>query len=209
MNIWHTQHNDHDYFPRGKVEGFLRDPNTGVNNRGRHRLAEIIAEYPQPTVLDAACGTCVNWEVIRGRGVGCIYTGFDRTEQFLDYAEELYGQEISLVQGLVQEMPFEDDQFDVVILRHIVEHLGEGYEQAIKEGLRVASREMVLVLFEELTKEDDDDINLQEGEFGPFYWNRYSHSKFMKFLVSLGLQFKIEKVSSPHAVTDTIVRISK
>src|SRR6185436_15019398 len=140
----------HDFMTPEHIAGFLRNHNTGMNNLGRHRLAAMIREYSNPTVLDVACGTCVNWEVIKTLGVQCQYTGLDRTKNMLAHAKSLYGNEITLQEGKIQNIPFQDNSFDVVIARHILEHLEEGYEAAIKEILRVASKQVIIVLFVDL-----------------------------------------------------------
>ena len=211
---WRTQHNDHDSFEPEHVAKFLRENGTGTDNQGRHKLAQILGEYitkkGEVSVVDAACGTAVNWEVFRSYGLNCQYTGLDRTDQFIEHARNLYGDEINLVQGFVQEMPFEDDEHDVVILRHIVEHLADGYENAVREALRVAEKEVILVFFTPLIHSEEDDIRLCEGDNGPYYWNSYSHPKFIKFLTGLGYRFKMERViTEGAAASDIIVRIIK
>ncbi len=84
----------------------------------------MLSEYATPTVLDVACGTCVNWECWKEMGIDCKYTGFDLTQQFLDHARSLYGHEIGLEQGYAQELKdkFAAESFDVVIIRHFLEH---------------------------------------------------------------------------------------
>lgn len=209
---YQTRRDNHDFMKPDHVASFLRNYNTGTNNRGRHCLASIIREHSNPTVLDVACGTAVNWEVFKGVGVQCQYTGLDRTKKMLAHAESLYGSEISLKEGYIQSLPFQDSSFDIVIARHIFEHLGEGYENAIKEVCRVASKEAVIVLFVDLADQPDDDIKESEPDENgcTYYWNTYAADKFMNFLSTLGCRIEVDYVRTPGAAhADTIIRLIK
>ena len=204
---------NHDFMKPEHVAKFLRNYRTGPDNFGRMMLAKIIRSYDNPTVIDAACGTCVNWETFKMLGTKCIYTGVDRTQKMLDHAKALYGDEIYLKNGYVQDLPFQDGEADIVIMRHILEHLGEGYEAAIREGLRVASKELIVVFFvdpsissqEDVIKESEPDENACT-----YYWNTYSWNKFIDFVSGLGVQIKRDYVTTPGAAaSDTIVRLIK
>lgn len=203
---------NHDFMSPDQIAQFLRHHGTGADNRGRQMLAKIVSQYPNARVVDAACGTCVNWEVFKNAGVQCQYTGVDRTEGMLAEARSRYGHEIELRQGYVQELPFEDDSVDVVIMRHILEHLQEGYEAAIVEGLRVAARELVLVFFLDPSPGFVDSIEESDvDENGcSFFWNTYSWPKLTHFIATLGVQMKVERITTPGAAhADTIVRLVK
>ena len=216
MNKGHNPYKDtpdnHDFMTTEHVSGSLRNHRTGVDNYGRQTLAQIIAQHDNPKVLDAACGTCVNWDVFKQAGVQCEYVGMDRTEGMLTEAIKRYGDEITLHQGYVQKTDLPDDYADVVIMRHIVEHLQEGYEDAIHEGLRVASKELVLVFFLDPSDSEEDDISESEPDENgcTYFWNTYSWPKFTKFVSSLGVQMKVGHVVTPGAAhADTIVRLIK
>lgn len=203
---------NHDFMTEEHIAGFLRNHGTGTNNLGRQALAKIVAQYPNPTVVDAACGTCVNWEVFKMLGVDCVYIGVDRTEGMIREAQKRYGSEITLYQGYVQDLPFENDHADIVIMRHILEHLQEGYKDAIHEGLRVASKELIIVFF--LDPSDSEEDLIQESDPDEngctYFWNSYSWSKFTQFISTLGVQMKVGQISTPGAAhKDTIVRLIK
>lgn len=203
---------NHDFMTTEHISRFLRNHKTGIDNLGRRTLASIIAEYDNPRILDAACGTCVNWEVFKMLKVPCQYIGVDRTKGMLDEAKKRYGPEIVLHQGYIQELPVADDSVDIVIMRHILEHLQEGYEQAIRDGLRVASKELVVVFFlMPSNKIDDEVIESEPDENGcTYFWNTYSWNKFTEFVSTLGVQMKTERVITPGAAhPDFIVRLIK
>jgi ubiquinone/menaquinone biosynthesis C-methylase UbiE len=207
-----TRKDNHDFMDPEHIARFLRNHRTGTDNLGRHRLAEMIREHDNPTVLDVACGTCVNWEVLKGLHVQCRYFGLDRTQKMLDHARKLYPGEIELKQGYIQSIPFQDNSFDVVVARHILEHLGEGYEAAIKEVYRVASKEAIIVLFVDLADMPADVIKESEPDENgcTYFWNTYAHDKFMAFLGTLGCRVSVEYVPTPGAAAnDTIIRLIK
>jgi ubiquinone/menaquinone biosynthesis C-methylase UbiE len=213
MTKWRDRKDNHDFMQPEHVQNFLRNHNTGVNNLGRLYLASIISQHgPGTTVLDAACGSCVNYEVFKNHHVQCNYTGLDRTEKLLEEAKRRYGNEITFVKGFVQEIPLPEESQDVVILRHILEHLEEGYEIAIKEALRVAKKEVVVVFFLAPHGGPQDQMSeSQPDENGcTYWWNTYSWSKFTQFIASLGVQLQVRSVATPGAAhSDTIVRIIK
>lgn len=202
---------NHDYFTPEHIAQFLRNNNTGVNNRGRQFLATIISHYNNPSVLDAACGTCVNWEVFKAMGIKCRYTGMDRTKGMLREAKNRYGDKIELVEGYVQDLPFSDDTKDIVIMRHILEHLPDGYEQAIKEGFRVALQELILVFFLVPHQESDQIQESQPDEFGcTYFMNTYNHNKLMAFLSTFGCRIVTDFVQTQGAAhPDFIIRLIK
>lgn len=202
--------NNHDFFKPEHVAKFLRNHKTGTDNLGRQHLASIVRPYS--SVLDVACGTCVNYEVFKNLGVTTKYTGLDLTKNFLAHAKHLYGDEISLQEGSIQQIPFEDGSFDVVIARHIFEHLEDGYEHAIKEVLRVAKKEAVLVFFLDLIDGPNDIIKESEvDENGcTYWWNTYSSEKLWDFLLTLGVMIKFDYVQTPGAAaSDSILRLIK
>lgn len=212
LNKFKNTLDNHDFMTEDHIAGFLRNHKTGVDNAGRRALAAIVSQYDNPIVVDAACGTCVNWEVFKNAGVKCQYTGIDRTLGMLAEAEKRYGDEIILFPGYVQQIPLENCQADIVIMRHILEHLQEGYEDAIREGLRVASKELIVVFF--LDPSDSTEHQIQESEPDEngctYFWNTYSWPKFMEFVASLGVQAKVGRIVTPGAAhADTIVRLIK
>jgi len=203
---------NHDFMTEEHISGFLRNHRTGTDNLGRRVLGQIISEYDNPIVVDAACGTCVNWDTFKQQGVECQYIGLDRTEGMLAEANKRYGDEITTRQGYVQETGLEDGSADVVIMRHILEHLQEGYEDAIHEGLRVASKELIVVFFLDPSDKDEDEVSESEPDENgcTYFWNTYSWSKFTAFVASLGVQMKVGHVATPGAAhADTIVRLVK
>lgn len=209
---WLTRKDDHDLLTDEQADQFLRNHMTGPENEGRKTLARILMQYPGAKVLDAACGGAVNYETFKNAGLDIEYTGLDRTPKLLQAARRRYPN-IHVKFGYVEEMPFADREYDVVILRHILEHLEEGYEIALKEAIRVASKEVIVVFF--LTPSIDKEDRFEERQSGEntgytHWWNTYSMSKFQLFVKPLIKEIKIGQVLTPGAAhIDTIVRLIK
>ena len=211
-NPYKNTPDNHDFMSVNHVSEFLRNHRTGIDNLGRHALGRIISTYDNPTVIDAACGTCVNWDVFKRMGVECNYIGVDRTLNMLVEAKRRYGEEIAVTDGYVQELPVPAESADVVIMRHIMEHLQEGYEDAIREGLRVASKELIVVFFLDPSDQEEDQMSESEPDDNgcTYFWNTYSWPKFTQFVASLGVQMKHDHIITPGAAAaDTIVRLIK
>lgn len=217
---WLTAYNDHDYFDKDHVARFLRNHNTGVDNWGRHALAGIINSYEGPlSILDAPCGTACNFEVFESALNICFsYTGLDRTQQFLDHAKKLYGDRLELKHGYVQELPYESGSFDITIGRHIFEHLEPSeMELAIKELVRVANREAILVFFLDPHMGPEHIIERRSSNIPGkpeimHYWNTLSWPKLLNLITSLPFvkQIMHHKVITPGAAAaDIIVRVLK
>lgn len=208
----------HDYFTPEHVQVFLRNHKTGIDNLGRQRLGQIVLSYgsgPEIKFLDIACCTGTTFETIKRMGLNTTYTGIDRTQQFIDYAHKLYCGCTpcpQFVHGYSQELPFKDGEFDISCVRHLLEHLPDGYEKAISEAVRVASKEAIIVLFLE-PHDGLEDIIKEEGpdERGcTYFWSQYSRPKLLSFLAQFGCQIKIERVETPGAAAvDTIIRLIK
>ncbi len=210
-----TRLDDHDFMEPDHIARFLRNYKTGVDNLGRHTLAKILKQYSSPTVLDIACGSCVNFEVFRRFGVQCQYIGYDRTRNLLHHARTLYGDEIRLDRGYAEDLPYVDHYVDVSILRHIGEHmLPKDFYTAIQEAIRVSKSEVIIVFFETPQNIPEHIVNKRSSNIPNqevfHYWNVYSWSRFTEFIASLGVQMKYDHIQTPGAAhADTIVRLIK
>ena len=100
------------------------------------------------SVLDVGCGPGVFIQTLEGRRVR-RYFGIDGSAEFVRQAEILAKQTsipLASVQlhDLDEPLPFTDDEFDAVVVRHVLEHL-ERPEFALAEAVRVCSETLVVV----------------------------------------------------------------
>ena len=87
-------------------------------------------------VLDAACGTGYGSALMANKGAEHI-TGLDKSQKAIAYSAKHYSRpNLRFVKGNALNMPFNNNQFDLVISYETIEHL-ENQNQFLKEIKRV------------------------------------------------------------------------
>lgn len=139
-------------------------------------IADLVE--PGESVLDAGCGEgMLLWKMAeRGAdvsGLDISRPNLDATKKFLD---EKGVQDVKLVQGDLEKMPFEDNSFDVVASSHVLEHLPD-FDQGLAEIHRVTKKRAIIAL--------PTCLNLSAASLlgGVDYWYL---SKSMVYAVPLG-----------------------
>ena len=107
-------------------------------------LERICEDMISGSVLDVGCGTgyLIDYLHQNTRDVVCTYKGFDIQ------VDEALGQQLSFAEffeGKVEELPFPDDSFDVVISTHLLEHILD-IRKAISELRRVCRKRLIIVV---------------------------------------------------------------
>ncbi len=94
------------------------------------------------TMLD--CGAGPGWELegLREDAIGIEYTGLEITNLFL---QRLAAQGIATIKATVEDIPVDDNSYDLVYCRQVLEHVGD-FEQAIHEMIRVARQFVYIVM---------------------------------------------------------------
>lgn len=122
---------------------------------------------PYDSLLDAGCGAAPEHRVIPSDK----YFAMDITQKLVDYN---VSRGIDCRQGSLMDIPFANNQFDVVISRHVTEHMAE-IETPLKELLRVARKQLLLSFFIDPIDLDWHRTKLDnEGTNGEIYHNQYS-----------------------------------
>jgi len=106
-------------------------------------IAETEALRPEK-ILDAGCGEGFILERLRARSVGQVLRGVDIQQQAIDLGRQVHPH-LTMQQGSVFELPFEDNAFDVVICSEVLEHL-EHPEKALKELARVTRKYTIITV---------------------------------------------------------------
>jgi len=152
------------------------------DSASRIKVASYIAQKPYKSILDIPCGLCIDYEVFKTQIANITYLGMDITDHFIDIARK---KNISVQYGNINAIPLLDSCADVVYSRHILEHL-ESYEVAIKELVRVARYEVIVVFFLRPDNQVNyDKIRIITMDGLPVYFNRYNKSKMERFIKSL------------------------
>jgi SAM-dependent methyltransferase len=93
------------------------------------------------------CGPGVNFEVLDARGLASRYVGVDSSEPTIDVARRRYPHgDFRLGSALTLTTAFGEGSFDVVLVRHVLEHLPD-FEPSMRQAIAVARRLAVFVFF--------------------------------------------------------------
>ena len=106
-------------------------------------LDELETLHPQ-TILDAGCGEGFTLARIRLYGIRAKLEGIDIRQEAIELGRKIH-PELTLREGSVYELPYEDNAFDVVLCSEVLEHL-EDPERALAEIRRVARRYCIITV---------------------------------------------------------------
>ncbi len=188
-------HFNWDKLMKGKnIEDFLSSPELwgagqGPDNPGRiawRQYLETKSADKQIRVLEVGFGSGIDYKTLESTGIldtGQIeYYGVDVTEAFVDYAQKHFHKMKSfLIDGY--HLPFDNNYFDVVYLRHVLEHQTH-YKDLLSEVFRVCRGEVFIIFFIELSDSESDSINFD----GTWYHNKYSRKLFQEFVNKHGFE---------------------
>jgi ubiquinone/menaquinone biosynthesis C-methylase UbiE len=126
------------------------------------------------SIVDCGCGLCTEYFGYKSDGYTINYVGVDATPKLVELAKS---KGIDARQGYIESIPLPDNFTEVSYIRHIVEHL-PSFEPALKEAIRIASKEVVVIFF--LKPGDSTTINFDPSE--RLYHNRYSKERVENLL---------------------------
>jgi ubiquinone/menaquinone biosynthesis C-methylase UbiE len=150
-------------------------------NKSRYEYLKIIEEINPKSVLDVGCGLGLDYEMYKSNNSNINYCGIDACKGFIEENKKNY-PEADFRLSRAQELPFEDNSFDLVTCRGVLEHLDEPYK-AISEIARVSKHDVVLIWF--LIPGKKEKITLDKQGY---YRNIYSENKIMNCLKENGLE---------------------
>lgn len=140
------------------------------------------------TFLDAGCGGCPEYfGLVKLYGEKINYTGLDLTQKIVDHNKS---KNINCVKGSLNNIPFKDNEFEIVHSRHVVEHMKE-IEKPLTELIRVCRKKLFISFFidpMENTELDSENkpfhkILLEnENTSGEIYHNQYNKLIIEKIL---------------------------
>ncbi len=119
--------------------GWLGD----LNSPSRVLMRDHVRKKGYRSLLDVPAGLCIDYFGLKRDGLEIDYMGVDITPKLVFRAQL---ENIPVCEGDIKHLPFEDNRFEISYARHILEHLS-GYEEAVSELIRVASRETLIVFF--------------------------------------------------------------
>jgi len=130
------------------------------------------------SLLDCGVMSAVTYRKIKESKLCVNYTGADVAPQIIDDCRERF-PDVDWCVSDVQNLQFDDSSYDVVLIRHVLEHLPY-YEKAIQQAKRVSRKYVILCLFHIL--EDQDKIQNKIKSSGIYHFNVYGRGEFLDFL---------------------------
>lgn len=111
-------------------------------------ISETLKPFKQERVLDIGCGSGTH--LLYANKSGMNITGIDASPYMLDLARGRLGNRCELKRAHAEDIPYEDNEFDIVFLINTLELL-DNPVQALKEAGRVAKRKIVIVFFNSMS----------------------------------------------------------
>ena len=96
----------------------------GQDPRWRRFLVSRVEAGPGDTVLDVATGTgAVANELLTRKG--CTVVGLDQSPEMLAEARRRLPEDVSLVEGTAERLPFEDASFDALTFTYLLRYVSD------------------------------------------------------------------------------------
>jgi len=105
-----------------------------IFSRQKELILELVAPHAGERLLDVGCGTGNHLQIFREKW--CSVTGIDSSTAMLEIARKKMGSHIDLQLGKAEDLPFSDDEFDIVTMINALE-VAQNPKKAIAEAIRV------------------------------------------------------------------------
>lgn len=105
-----------------------------MDEKEKGLILELLKPLQGERLLDVGCGTGEHLLFFRDRG--CNVTGIDPSPFMLEVAQQKLGHTAALQTGNAEDLPFSDNEFDIVSLIFSLEFTDDP-EGAIREAIRV------------------------------------------------------------------------
>jgi len=120
--------------------GSKLSPRRHIHNSRFNSLLKLIGNVTNKKILDAGCGEGYFLSLINSKEK----FGVELSEKRVSEALKLYPQ-LKIKIADVNNLPFEDDTFDVIVCSEVLEHVS-GYQKALKEFKRCVKKDGHIVL---------------------------------------------------------------
>ncbi|MBL8093003.1 MAG: glycosyltransferase [Anaerolineales bacterium] len=186
-----------DFLASDDLWGAHQDMDTPGRRVWRDYLRARLDQGGELRLLEIGFGAGIDYRGLERDGLleapGLDYYGADVTHKFVAHAQQHYTRmKPHLIDGY--RLPFPDGFFDVVYMRHVLEHQNH-YEALLAEMLRVSRGEVFVIFFIPLAESPVDNIAFD----GTWYNNQYSRIRFDQFIGARG--FVAEEIARFHFET--------
>lgn len=114
-----------------------------IFSRQKELILELVDPHAGERVLDVGCGSGYYLQVFRDKW--CSVTGIDCSAEMLEASRQKLGNNVELHLGSAEDLPFSDDEFDVVTIINALE-IAPNPQKVIAEAIRVC-RGRILICF--------------------------------------------------------------
>jgi ubiquinone/menaquinone biosynthesis C-methylase UbiE len=161
----------------------------------RYKIAKKFCK--DKTVLDAACGTGYGSHLVAQEAKEVF--GVDISQEAIDYCEKNYVQDnLQFKQASVDNMPFPDEFFDVIISFETIEHIDEKLQNKfLLEIKRVLKPEGMLIM------SSPDKASSSQNEINSFHIHELNKNEFCQLIKS---KFKYSRYANQIASYASLIQ---
>jgi ubiquinone/menaquinone biosynthesis C-methylase UbiE len=105
-----------------------------IFSRQKELILDLVVPHAGERVLDVGCGTGNHLQFFKEKW--CSITGIDPSAKILEVAKTKLGDSAELILGQAEDLPFSDDEFDIVTLINVLE-MAIDPRKVIAEAIRV------------------------------------------------------------------------
>jgi ubiquinone/menaquinone biosynthesis C-methylase UbiE len=167
---------------RGQFKSWLEDSDFS----SRQKTFDLVLKSGAKSVLEIGPGTFIDYKHFYKHQDDIEYQAVDFTQKVVDYSQTL-GAFCKL--GSIEDIPHEDNSFDFVYCRHVLEHLAD-YKTAIQEMVRVSKKCICLALWMMEEKEAKLSFN------GVLHHNSYVKSEVIEFMENQNLEVEFYQMNN-------------
>ncbi len=131
-----------DYHAARQYDSWYDDPkNRLVADLEDELLVRLLQPMPRERVLDIGCGT--GRHLLLFSKLDLDLTGVDASPHMLSIAQRKLGHRVELHQAWAEDLPFEDNTFDIATMITTLEFVDD-VQKAVQEACRVAEKRIFL-----------------------------------------------------------------
>jgi len=129
---------------KDRIDSIVNEENdTSAQASLRWHIAQIVCSLGQD-LLDVGCGPGALWCRLEPHRHKFTWVGVDATQEMLDTAHKRFPY-VRILHADSASLPLDSESFDIVLLRHVLEHLPQNLmEGSLTEAARVARKALVL-----------------------------------------------------------------
>lgn len=105
-----------------------------IISRQKELILDLVAPLAGERILDVGCGAGDNLQFFQDKW--CSLTGIDSSKEKLDVVRQKYGDHVELILAQPEDIPFSDNEFDIVTLINVLE-ISDNPQKIIEEAIRV------------------------------------------------------------------------